>query len=69
MKQHPYRVVRTDFDDGCIAYEIWDESPESYRRICSTYEADEIDRGRARRDADLIARALNALHRVGKWQS
>lgn len=60
----PYVIVRTDLDDGRIAYEIWDERPESYHRLCTIYEDDageDIgDRSEARRDAQLIVAALNA---------
>ena len=64
----PYVVERHDDEDGAINYEIWDERPDSYRRLCTVSE-DPIDddepsedRGRAKRDAELIVRALNALH-------
>ena len=31
-------VERHDQEDGSITYEIWDERPESYRRLCSLNE-------------------------------
>lgn len=66
----PYVVERHDEEDGAISYEIWDERPDTYRRVCSISEncnddddADpESDRGLAKRDADLVARALNFMH-------
>jgi hypothetical protein len=64
----PYVVQRHDQDDGSIYYEIWDERPESYRRLCvieedanDDYDEPCTDRGQAKRDADLIAKALNGL--------
>ncbi|MPZ19513.1 MAG: hypothetical protein GEV06_16575 [Luteitalea sp.] len=66
-KTRPYAVDRYDEDDGSITYEIWDHRPDSYRRVCRVSEdpVDDAeyspDRGQAKRDAELIARALNAL--------
>jgi hypothetical protein len=64
---HPYVVERHDQEDGSIHYEVWDLRPATYRRLCTICEdpADECDdeisnRGQAKRDAKLIADALNA---------
>lgn len=65
----PYVVERHDNEDGSISYEIWDERPDTYRRVCAIHEGfcdddDDIeptDRGQAKRDANLIARALNLM--------
>lgn len=65
----PFVVERHDQEDGSIHYEIWDERPDSYRRLCTVTE-DPVedceepneDRGRAKRDADLIVRALNFMN-------
>jgi hypothetical protein len=66
----PYMVERSDEEDGSICYEIWDYRPESYHRLCTVHE-DPIeddepceDRGRAKRDADMIVAALNATVEV-----
>lgn len=61
----PFRMSRYDFDDGSIAYEIWDERPDTFHRLCSTYEQDEYY-GTARRDAKMIVDALNLIHKGGK---
>lgn len=68
-KTHPYVIVRTDgeFNEGdegedIIGYEIWDERPESYHRLCTVYEDPGEDRGEAKRDAELIVRALNLMN-------
>jgi hypothetical protein len=64
-KTHPYVVERHDQEDGAIHYEIWDYRPETYRRLCTVCEdsADDgsPDRGRAKKDADMIVRALNHI--------
>lgn len=64
---NPYVVERHDQEDGAIHYEIWDERPDTYRRLCTVredYNDDSEDgspnRGQAKKDADLIVRALNA---------
>lgn len=64
--KHPYVIVRddSDDDDGIIGYEIWDERPETYHRLCTVYEDPGEDRGEAKRDAELIVRALNPLNGV-----
>lgn len=66
---HPYVVERHDQEDGSIHYEIWDQRPDSYRRLCICAEDynDESedgspDRGQTKTDADLIARALNLMN-------
>lgn len=65
----PYSVERHDQEDGSIHYEIWDTRPETYRRLCTVCEEpnefeDEPceDRGQAKKDAELIIRALNLMH-------
>ena len=64
-----FTVERHDQEDGAIHYEIWDTKPASYRRlcvVCEDYNDDSDDgspdRGQSKKDADLIVRALNALH-------
>jgi hypothetical protein len=66
---HPYVVERHDQEDGAIHYEIWDHRPDTYRRLCTVTEdpvedceEPNTDRGRAKRDAELIARALNLMN-------
>lgn len=66
----PFVVERQDQEDGSIHYEIWDHRPDSYRRVCTVCEdyCDDIDdcdpdRGQAKKDADMIVRALNATVR------
>jgi hypothetical protein len=68
---HPYVVERHDQEDGSITYEVWDERPETYRRLCSINEwydggdladDDETEISTAKDDAELIARALNLMH-------
>lgn len=63
----PYVIERRDDEDGSIRYEIWDKRPETYNRLCVISEDNEDcdepqDRGRAKKDAELIVRALNAQH-------
>lgn len=66
----PFVVERHDQEDGAIHYEIWDHRPDTYRRLCTIEEPDgeddsedgRPDRGRAKTDADLIARALNFMN-------
>lgn len=65
----PFVVNRQDQEDGSIQYEIWDERPDSYRRLCTVSEDycddsedGDPDRGQSMKDADLIARALNFMH-------
>lgn len=68
---HPYVVERHDQEDGSITYEVWDERPESYRRLCSLNEQYESEtwsddekrpRHTAKSDADMIVRALNLMN-------
>jgi hypothetical protein len=56
----PFEVQRQDRESGSIAYEVWDRRPASYRRLCTIYEEYSINRGQAKKDAELIARTLNA---------
>lgn len=65
----PFVVERHDQEDGSIQYEIWDERPDTYRRLCvvaEDYNDDsedgDPDRGQSMKDADLIARALNFMN-------
>jgi hypothetical protein len=63
-------VERHDQEDGSITYEIWDERPESYRRLCSINEwndggaedDEERELSTAKADAELIVRALNLMN-------
>lgn len=73
---HPYVVERHDQEDGSITYEIWDERPDSYRRLCSINEmydslraGDDDDYNKRKRpphnaksDAEMIVRALNLMN-------
>jgi hypothetical protein len=67
-KRHPYVVERHDQEDGSIHYEIWDERQETYHRLCTVaedpceFDEPSPDRGRAKRDADMIVKALNLRH-------
>ncbi len=54
----PITVERDDRDDGAIAYEIWDSNPNTMHRIAVL---DDEDNRYAKNDAELIARAMNAL--------
>ncbi len=63
---HPYVVERHDQEDGSITYEIWDQRPDSYRRLCSINEwndggreDNDRDLSTAKADAELIVNALN----------
>lgn len=58
----PYVVQRHDDEDGGIQYEIVDKRPDTYRRLCTISEEFSVTRAQAKRDADMIVRALNALH-------
>jgi hypothetical protein len=60
----PYVVEREDEDDGSIRYRIIDYRPESYREVCSTHDDGGSDPD-AKRDAEMIARALNLLVQYG----
>lgn len=60
----PYAVQRIDHDDGEIAYEVMDERPDSYRRVC--FVSDDLGRnGYAKHDAEQVARGLNLLVQYG----
>lgn len=64
-RAHPFVVQRNDNDDGSITYEIMDERPESYRIVCFVPEDEDEEgdgRGQAKRDADLVAQALNFMN-------
>lgn len=69
----PFVVERQDQEDGSIQYEIWDQRPDSYRRLATVSEdyvdyddedfnAEPPDRGQSMKDAELIARALNFMN-------
>lgn len=62
----PYVVQRHDDDDGSITYEVWDERPDSYRRLCSINEWNDSTRATAKTDAEMIVRGLNMLVQFGK---
>ncbi len=62
----PYVVQRHDQDDGSITYEVWDERPDSYRRICSINEWYDSTKTTAKYDAEAVARGLNMLVQFGK---
>lgn len=69
-RANPFVVVRDDQEDGSIIYEVWDSRPDSYRRLCviaedpvEESELDDVcDRGQTKRDADMIATALNMIY-------
>lgn len=58
----PYVVERHDEEDGSINYEIWDHRPDSYRRLCTISDEYSLTRGAAKKDAEMVVRALNLLH-------
>lgn len=58
----PYVVERHDDEEGGIQYEIIDKRPDSYRRLCTISDEFSSTRAQAKRDADMIVKALNALH-------
>lgn len=60
----PYVAERCD-DDFSVCYEVMDERPESYRRVC-VIDDDEGRNGYAKHDAEQIARALNLMVQFGK---
>lgn len=70
-KSHPYVVERHDQEDGSISYEILDERPESYRRLCTINDQDDSEtwsddekrpQHTAKSDAEMIVRALNLMN-------
>lgn len=75
---NPFMVERHDQEDGSIVYEIWDVRPDSYRRVCicsedyvdEDLEMDEpADRGQTKKDADMIATALNMVFAQREFKS
>lgn len=60
----PYVAERCD-DDFSVCYEVMDERPESYRRVC-VIDDDEGRNGYAKHDAEQIARGLNLMVQFGK---
>lgn len=62
----PY-VVERDDSEYSIQYDVIDERPDSYRRVCFI-DDDEGRNGYAKYDAEQIARALNMLVQYGKEQ-
>jgi hypothetical protein len=58
----PYAVERHDDEEGGIQYEIMDKRPDTYRRLCTISDEFSSTRAQAKKDADMIVRALNALH-------
>ena len=63
----PYIVERHDDDDGTIRFEVIDERPGSYRRVCVT-DDDCGEDPYAKHDAEQIARALNMMVQLNKEQ-
>jgi hypothetical protein len=68
---NPFVAERHDQEDGSIVYEIWDYRPETYRRLCVCAEdycdddgelEPNKDRGQTKKDADMIATALNMVY-------
>ena len=75
---NPFVAERRDQEDGSIVYEIWDHRPDSYRRVCvcsedyvnEDWEMDEPgDRGQTKKDADMIATALNMVFGQREFKS
>lgn len=73
---NPFVVERHDQEDGSIVYDIWDSRPETARRLCICQEdyVDEDDdmpsaRGQTKKDADMIATALNMVFGQREFQS
>ena len=74
----PFVCERHDQEDGSIVYEIWDHRPDSYRRVCvcsEDYVDEELemdepgDRGQTKKDADMIATALNMVFGQREFKS
>lgn len=68
---NPFVAERHDQEDGSIVYEVWDRRPDTYRRVCVCSEDyvdedggmdDEPTRGQTKKDADMIATALNMIY-------
>lgn len=75
---NPFVAERHDQEDGSIVYEVWDHRPESYRRLCNCAEdyndgdpdtEPNMDRGQAKKDADMIATALNMVYGTREFKS
>ena len=74
---NPFEVQRQDQEDGSIVYEIWDRRPDTYRRLCVCAEdyceddddLDPSDRGQTKKDADMIATALNMVYGNRQFKS
>jgi hypothetical protein len=74
---NPFVAERHDQEDGSIVYEIWDHRPDTYRRLCVCAEDycdddDDLDpsnRGQAKKDADMIATALNMVYSQREFKS
>jgi hypothetical protein len=74
--KNPFVVERHDQEDGSIHYEIWDERPDTYRRLCTVtedYNDDSEDgspdRGQSKKDADMIVTALNMVFGSREFKS
>jgi len=68
---NPFVAERHDREDGSIVYEIWDYRQDTYRRLCICAEDylgdrddddEPSDRGQVKKDADMIATALNTIY-------
>lgn len=73
---NPFVVERRDEDDGSIQYEVMDYRPDTYRRVCvvaEDYNDDaedgSPDRGQSKKDADMIATALNMVFGQREFKS
>jgi hypothetical protein len=60
-----YTVHRVE-QDGTIAFEVYDERPDTYRFVCAVSEAahDQMIIS-AQKEAEFIARALNSYSQQG----
>lgn len=77
---NPFVVERIDEEDGSISYEIWDHRPDSYRKLCicaedgcadddEDYDGETPGRGQTKKDADMIATALNMVYGQREFKS
>ncbi len=76
---NPFVAQRHDAEDGRIIYEIWDERPDTYRRLCicsedyinesGEMEDEPSGRMQTKKDADMIATALNMVFGKREFQS
>lgn len=75
---NPFVCERHDQEDGSIVYEIRDQRPDSYRRVCvcaEDYVDDDgeiepsNDRGQTKKDADMITTALNMVYGQREFKS